>query len=137
MADTQPFENTPVHCGGLAATRELLVWIGGDLCPYSLHRCTSSVSKGSCLSDKFSEVFFIVLMINGHGYYINDRRNTPRNSSRTLWPLKIVVVRDRGVSEYLGCIEGACEKARIFLTLLALDGLNAPLGIWTPARKLS
>ena len=34
---------------------------------------------------------FMVLMTNEQGYYITDRRNTLRNPSCTLWPLKIVV----------------------------------------------
>ena len=42
----------------------------------------------------------MVLMTNEQGYYITDRRNTLRNPSCTLWPLKIVVVREARVSEY-------------------------------------
>ena len=44
---------------------------------------------------------FMVLMTNERDYYITERRNTLTNPALySLWPLKIVVVRERSVSEY-------------------------------------
>ena len=54
--------------------------------PYQTLQCTSTISKGSCLSHThFQRVFFfMVLMTYEQDYYTNDTRNTFRNPTCNL-----------------------------------------------------